>query len=222
VATRGAPPTLPMGHAYGLPSVLQPSTRRNGQAHGGAGAWQRPARQQHQLRRNTQYGSLLTTTYPLGGGGSTVNLINNFRRSSSRALAARGKPARPGAVGASPLGLHRHPPPTRSHHGWYRPGGWDPAAIAARPRKLEKWTIAPRASMCGVELNSGTMTFGAERLRAGRAPVTRLVHRGGRRWPDTADVWQGVGGDHRPLVRQPARRGHRAGGGGHQGPLPGG
>ena len=33
------------------------------------------------LGRNAQYGSLLTSTYlAFGGGGATINLINNFRQ----------------------------------------------------------------------------------------------------------------------------------------------
>jgi hypothetical protein len=49
--------------------------------------------------------------------------------------------------------------------------------------------------------------------------LDRFVEAGGT-LVDTADVYShGVGTDHRPLVRQPPGRRHRAGGAGHQGPL---
>jgi hypothetical protein len=41
--------------------------------------------------RNAQYGSLLATTYAaFGGGGATINRINNFRQLISNPCPARG------------------------------------------------------------------------------------------------------------------------------------
>ena len=51
----------------------------------------RQIRQATDFGRNAQYGSLLTTTYlQFGGGGATVNLINNFRQIISNPCLAGG------------------------------------------------------------------------------------------------------------------------------------
>ena len=70
----------------------------------------------------------------------------------------------------------------------------------------------------------GTMTFGAETDEAGRARAARPVRRGRRHAGRhrRCVLRRAVGGDHRPLARRPPGRHHRAGGAGHQGPLPDG
>jgi hypothetical protein len=81
--TTGAGCTLIPTTDDGQPAAFYPffsTLHRNGSGHGCLWAFGNHLPGGNDLGRNTQYGSLLTSTYlAFGGGGATVNRINNFR-----------------------------------------------------------------------------------------------------------------------------------------------
>jgi hypothetical protein len=81
--TTGAGCTLIPTTDDGQPAAFYPffsTLHGNGQGHGCLWAFGNDLPGGNDLGRNAQYGSLLTSTYlAFGGGGATVNRINNFR-----------------------------------------------------------------------------------------------------------------------------------------------